>query len=252
MTQVQPPPYRWLAEFYDHLFENRRSFTRARRAVWGPLLPQVHAACDLACGTGDLALWFAERAIRTYAVDLSPEMCRITRRKAKAAALPVTVIEADTREFVLPAPVDLVTCEFDALNHVPRRTDLGRVLRRVKAALVAGGHFAFDVNHEICFRHTWTRTWFVDHPPVAAVMQGSYRSGSQRARIGIDWFVQRGRSWQRYQEEVEEVCWSRAELARELRAAGFAVVRRWDAAPFLRDGITRPGFRSFWLARKRS
>jgi hypothetical protein len=35
------------------------------------------------------------------------------------------------RSFRLPEPVDLVLCEFDALNHVPRKADLARVARAI-------------------------------------------------------------------------------------------------------------------------
>jgi hypothetical protein len=35
-----------------------------------------------------------------------------------------------------------------------------------------------------------------------------------------------------------------------LAKAGFAKVRAWDAAPFFADKFTRPGYRTFWLARR--
>jgi hypothetical protein len=54
-------------------------------AVLGRILPHVEAACDLACGTGTTALNLARKGIRTYAVDLSPLMCRAARKKAARA-----------------------------------------------------------------------------------------------------------------------------------------------------------------------
>ena len=35
-----------------------------------------------------------------------------------------------------------------------------------------------------------------------------------------------------------------------LQTAGFDKIRSWDAAPFFEDAFTRPGYRTFWLARK--
>jgi SAM-dependent methyltransferase len=247
---VPSDTYRWLAKYYDHLFEFRRPFAAARKVIIGPLLPNVESACDLACGTGTLAILLAKRGIRTFAVDLSPEMCRITREKARRAALPIRVLRADMRDFSLPEPVDLITSEFDALNHVPRKSDLRRVLTSVAAALQPGGHFVFDVNNRLSFERVWPNTWLIDKDPVAMVMHGGHKRGTDKAWSDVEWFVRSGRSWKRHHEHVEEVCWSAAEIRRELARAGFDRVRRWDAAPFFNDVFTRPGCRTFWRARK--
>jgi SAM-dependent methyltransferase len=242
--------YKWLAKYYDFLFEFRRPFDAARRRVIGPLLPDVRSACDLCCGTGTLAVKLAGQGIRMYAVDLSPEMCRIARAKASAAGVAVTVLRADMRIFELPEQVQLVTCEFDALNHVPAKRDLHRVLRSVARSLGPGGHFAFDVNNRRAFERVWSGTWFVDKDPVAMIMHGGHEPGTDRAWTDVEWFIRRGRTWTRHHEHVEEVCWSAAEIRNALTKAGFEKIRSWDAAPFFDDKFTRPGFRTFWLARR--
>jgi SAM-dependent methyltransferase len=145
-------PYRWLAEYYDKLFTFHLPwFEAARQRVLGKILPRLESACDLACGTGTTALALAAKGIKMFAVDLSPAMCRIARRKARRARLPLGVLRADMRSFRLPEPVDLVLCEFDALNHVPRKADLARVARAVARALRPGGYFYFDVNNHLAF-----------------------------------------------------------------------------------------------------
>jgi SAM-dependent methyltransferase len=242
--------YRWLAKYYDHLLEFRRPFEAARKVVIGPVLPRVRTACDLGCGTGTFAVLLAQTGIRVSAVDLSPEMCRITRQKAKSAGVPVRVIRADMRDFELPAPVDLITCEFDAINHVPDKRDLHRVLKCAARMLKPDGHFAFDVNNRLAFERVWSNTWFVDKDPIAMVMHGGHLPRSDRAWTDVEWFVRHGKTWTRHHEHVEEVCWSAAEIRSALKLAGFHKVRAWDAAPFFDDEFTRPGYRTFWLARK--
>jgi SAM-dependent methyltransferase len=248
---VPSDTYRWLARYYDHLFEFRRPFVEARETIVAPLLERVSSACDLCCGTGALALQFASQGIATCAVDLSAEMCRITRSKARAIRLPLKVIQADMRTFQLPQPVDLVTCEFDALNHVPRKSDLARVLKSVAAALNPGGHFVFDVNNRAGFELAWANTWFVDKDPVAVVMHSTHKPGTDRAACDVDWFIRQGRVYRRVREHIEEVCWTHAEMVEALQTAGFDRLKTWDAAPFFNDQLTRPGCRTFWRARKR-
>jgi SAM-dependent methyltransferase len=242
--------YRWLAKYYDLLFEFRRPFESARRRILEPLLPRVASACDLCCGTGALALQFAAAGVESFAVDLSAEMCRITRQKARNAGLEVRVIQEDMRRFRLPHPVDLVTCEFDALNHVPRKRDLPRVLRCAAAALRPGGHFVFDVNNRLAFERVWPLAWFLEKDPVAVVMHGGHKPGTDRAWSDVEWFIRKGRNWTRRHEHIEEVCWSAGEISDSLAAAGFDNIRSWDAAPFFNDRHTRPGYRTFWRARK--
>lgn len=242
--------YKYLALYYDHLFEFRRPFEKARKVMVGPVLPRVAAACDLCCGTGTWAVELASRGIRMHAVDLSPDMCRLTRRKAREAGVAVRVLQADMRLFRLPEQVDLITCEFDALNHLPRKQDLSRVLRAVAAALRPGGHFVFDVNNLLAFQRVWSGTWFIDKDPVAMVMHGGHEPGTDRAWTDTEWFIRRGTRWVRRHEHVEEVCWSSAEMRKALRDAGFEGIVARDAAPFFDDHFTRPGYRTFWRARR--
>jgi len=245
-----PEPYRWIAKYYDHLFEFRRPFDAAHDAIIHPLLNQVTSACDLCCGTGTTALNFANLGMAAYAVDLSPEMCRQARAKARKTGLPLKVIQADMRGFQLPHPVDLLTCEFDALNHVPRKQDLKRVLRSVFQALNPGGHFVFDVNNVRAFEQIWNRTWVVDKDPVMMIMRSSHKPGAHKATAEVDWFVRHGKAWKRHHERVDEVCWEPVEIRDALTQAGFERLRTWDAARFFRDELTRPGCRTFWRARK--
>ena len=245
-------PYRWLARYYDLLFTPQRSWgEKARRKLLAKILPNVSSACDLACGTGTAAVELAGQCVKVYAVDRSPAMCELARRKARRAGLPVRVIQADMRTFRLPEQVDLVTCEFDAINHVPTKAHLARVLESVARALRPGGYFYFDVNNLLSFEKGWQARWWTERPGVVLLMSGGYDRAREKAFADAEWFVRSGRSWRRFHEHIEEVCWSATEMRDALRTAGFSRVRAWDAAPFFpEDPHIRRGYRTFYLARK--
>src|ERR1017187_3370932 len=137
-----------LAEHFDRVFTGYRGFIdAAHRAIVEPILPK----------SASPATWRAARARRRSpwrpAVSertawVSPRACRAPpRRKARERKLPLRVIQADMRDFRLPEPVDLILSEYDAINHVPRHSDLRRVSSAVAGALNPGGWFFFDVNN---------------------------------------------------------------------------------------------------------
>ncbi|MEJ2007461.1 MAG: class I SAM-dependent methyltransferase [Acidobacteriota bacterium] len=243
-------PYKLLAIHYDQLFETlRKPMARARRQILGDILKRTEAACDLACGTGTTAMEFARRGIRMYAVDASPTMCRLARRKAREAG--VRVLHADMRSFRLPETVDLVTCEFDAINHVPRKGDLGRVAHSVARALRPGGYFFFDANNRLAFEKVWPGTWWHERPGVVLVMHGGYDRRQEKGWTIAEWFIRKGKCWRRTAERIEEVAWTSAEIRQSLRRAGFGAIRAWDEAPFVRaEWKIAPGYRTIYLARK--
>jgi SAM-dependent methyltransferase len=251
-SKVRIRPYRWLAQYYDELFSAHRvPIDTARGRVLGRILPHVGTACDLACGTGTTALALARKGIRMYAVDLSPLMCRLAREKAHRARLPVLVLRGDMRRFRLPEAVDLITCEYDALNHVPRKADLWRVAKAVARALRPGGYFFFDVNNSLGFERYWSGTIWFEKAGVVVAMRNGHNRPADRAWGDIEWFIQDGRYWRRHHERVEEVCWGASEIRRTLREAGFDQVRAWDSAPFFKNNpLIRPGCRTVYLAHK--
>ena len=245
-------PYGLLAKYYDQLFTFHLPwYEAARQRVLGGILLRLESACDLACGTGTTALALARKGIKMYGVDASPTMCRLAREKSRRLGLPLRVIGGDMRRFRLPEPVDLILCEFDALNHVERKSDLALVGRAVSRALRPGGYFYFDVNNRLAFETIWPGTWWVEKPGLALVMHGGYDHRRDRGWTNLEWFLRDGGCWRRRRERIEQVAWTEAEISGALRKAGCDRISAFDATPFFKgDRRIRPGCRTFYLARK--
>jgi SAM-dependent methyltransferase len=139
-------PYSHLATEYDATIgapffrETRDRFERLVRKYG----ISFRSAADIGCGTGLFARYLQRsRRIPVFAVDLSGSMLRMAARNCVGTE--VRLLRQDIRYLALPQPVDLITANFDTLNHLVRTGDLRQALLQIFANLNAGGHFIFDV-----------------------------------------------------------------------------------------------------------
>jgi SAM-dependent methyltransferase len=139
------PAYSRLARSYDAAL-GRENFAHTRRIFES--LVRCHrvafrTAADVGCGTGLFARYLAEGwGVPVFAVDRSREMLEVARGNCPSGG--VCLLQQDIRCLGLPYPVDLITANFDVVNHLPEVADLRRTFRRVGANLAPGGHFIFD------------------------------------------------------------------------------------------------------------
>ncbi|MGO8731446.1 MAG: class I SAM-dependent methyltransferase [Terriglobia bacterium] len=255
------PSYESIGQFYDELWECPRTWTAARRRLLELVLPQARQVCELGCGTGVTAIEFARRGLRVFARDLSREMCRITREKARAEGLDVRVSRADVRTFRLPVQVDLVTSEWGVINHLPHRADLARTFRAVARALRAGGYFYFDLHQRKVYEELWPQIHIAQGVIAGqgreffAAQRGGYDRSGDKGWTEITIFVHRaGRLWERHRERIEEIHWPHGEIVRDLGRAGLQLLRVFDFT----DVSSAPspkkvpgGLRTMYLARKK-
>jgi SAM-dependent methyltransferase len=103
-----------------------------------------NSAADLGCGTGLFARYLRRRwRVPVFAVDRSPQM--LLAAIANGSARDVCLLLQDIRGLHLPHRVDLITANFDTINHLLRQDDLECAFRRVFDNLRPGGYFIFDV-----------------------------------------------------------------------------------------------------------
>jgi SAM-dependent methyltransferase len=139
-------PYSRLASEYDATIgapffrETRDRFERLVRKYG----IDFRSAADVGCGTGLFARHLQRsRTIPVFAVDISAPMLRMAARNC--GGTDVRLLRQDMRYLTLPQPVDLITANFDTVNHLVKTGDLRQALRQVFANLSTGGHFIFDV-----------------------------------------------------------------------------------------------------------
>jgi SAM-dependent methyltransferase len=109
-------------------------FLEEARKAGGPVL-------ELMVGTGRVTLLLLEAGIRLTAVDSSPEMLVILRRKLAEHGLQAEVIQQDVTALDLPQRYALVILPFHSFAELLTVEDQRKALERIHARLADGGRF---------------------------------------------------------------------------------------------------------------
>jgi|ERR687892_784015 SAM-dependent methyltransferase len=139
-------PYSRLAPVYDSALgiSNFMGTRAAFEALVRRYGIRFHSAADIGCGTGLFACYLRRCwHVPVFGVDRSPEMLRIAIRRSRDSN--VCFLPQDIRCLHLPCQVDLITANFDTMNHLLTGLDLKLAFRRIWENLKPAGHFIFDL-----------------------------------------------------------------------------------------------------------
>jgi SAM-dependent methyltransferase len=185
------------------------------------------SAADLGCGTGLFARYLNRRwGIPVFGVDHSPQMLAVAAREGQGCG--VTLLQQDVRCLSLPFPVDLMTINFDTLNHIVRPGEVQALFRRIAGNLRPGGHLFFDaVTH--CFPWRGPLAFVRRFRGSGAEMVHQIRWDPLRRLVSIT-VIHRSRACSVPTVEVhQERSYTPRELGRWLLATGFVIRGVHDA-----------------------
>ena len=203
---------------------------------------------DVACGTGTLAIMMAQRGWDVRGIDISEGMIRQAVEKSKRSRLPVAFARQDMRSFTLSEQVGLITCMFDAINHLRSTRDVLRCFRAAHRALRPGGYFVFDVNNELCYRTVWRQTDVINEPDFTVILQNSYDAKRKGARSNVTMFIRDGEEFEKKTEVVLERYYPPEQLENLLGLSGFQVMESEDFN-FVHDPLVGK-IKTWWVVKK--
>jgi SAM-dependent methyltransferase len=139
-----PSPYDTIAELYDpwsrSVVEDVPFYVAEARKARGPVV-------ELGIGTGRIAIPIAHQVIHVIGIDSSREMLATCQRRAEDAGVAdrIELRLGDLRNPPIDEPVELVICPFRSYLHLADDGERMEAFEAVRAALVPGGRFVFDV-----------------------------------------------------------------------------------------------------------
>jgi SAM-dependent methyltransferase len=105
----------------------------------------LRSMVDIACGPGYHSKAFAARGIKTYALDLQPEMVEFARSLAPESD--IHYLASDMRDFTLPVPVDLALNSFDSIDCLETHEQIVDHFGAVARNLTASGLYVIELTH---------------------------------------------------------------------------------------------------------
>jgi SAM-dependent methyltransferase len=254
---VRDDPYRSFAKVYD---EWQRLYPKPFSLALGPRIRDTikrigsptPKLADLACGTGTFAWWWMRThpSWTVYGTDGSAAMIKAARGIRTGRTPAPRFLVQDLRELALPAPVGVLTCLFDSLNHITREADLLHVFQRAAANLLPSGLFLFDLVEEVSFPEVFTGASILEGPNLYVGIETEFAElrgiGFGQAHFSI--FRRRSRGWDRIEFAVRERRWRREETQKLLRRAGLELVEFEQIDPYTSDQFVVP--RTFWACQR--
>ena len=142
--------YRDVAENYDRYLEvmyttefdkheNFREFYLDLARKYGQ-----GGTVDIACGTGAVLLYLAERGIEIDGTDISEEMCRVAARKAEEKNLKLRIVPADMTKFHSGRKYSLAIIARSGFMHLPSQQLQIDALNNIREQLLPGGILTFN------------------------------------------------------------------------------------------------------------
>lgn len=137
--------YRDVAENYDRYLEvmlSEEGFQEFYYELAGKY--GSGGVIDIACGTGAVLLYLAERGIDADGTDLSEEMCWVAAEKAEKLGLKLNIYPADMTEFCSGRKYSLAIIARSGFLHLPTSALQQKALLNIRNQLEDGGILTFN------------------------------------------------------------------------------------------------------------
>ena len=226
--------YKEFSYFYDYFNYNADYDTLFSKVRELAVSRGVHSgiACDLGCGTGELAFRLDKAGYDVIAVDNSDEMLDVLfDKRDEIEAYGVQILKQDITELDMFGTVDLFTCTFDTVNHLSGMEAVQKLFDRVSLFMYPDGVFIFDMNTEYKHINILANEKFdFIEDEADCHWQNTLLKEENKTKISINIFDKQ--SGEEYSEEFYECYYTLDSIKTMLEKAGLEIVVLIDGEDF--------------------
>ena len=187
------------------------------------------SVCELACGTGNITSIMERRGYKMCGVDISADMIEEARRKLRRTEL----ICQNMASFVPDKKYDAFLCMIDGINYVIAPKSVFEVFSNVRKSLNDDGIFIFDVSSRYKLKNIiGDETFIHSERDIFYSWQNRYIERYNISDMYLNFFVEQGDMYERFEERHLQRAYSERELRALLKEAGFSNIRVYDELSF--------------------
>ena len=194
--------------------------------------------CDLACGTGNVTIPLARRGYDMTAVDISPEMLDIARRKSEG--LDILYLNQNITNLDLYGTMGAFLCMIDGINYILPPKSLLKMFTRIKTYFMdPDALFIFDISTRYKLKHVIGENTFVHSDKnVFYIWQNRYIQDKNISDMLLTFFVHSKNNYKRYEERHLQHAYSVSELKTLLKKSGFTHIDTYRPMTFEKPSKT--------------
>lgn len=198
---------------------------------------------DLCCGTGTALELFSSAGLSMAGLDGSARMLAVAAAKVRGRK--ITLFHKKLPRFKLVTTgtsglrcqFDFITSFYDSLNYLHSQASLKLAFDFVHRHLHDNGWFIFDMNTLMGLRTIWDGQVYADaRKDLAWIWRNDFDPKTDSATCRTTFFVRRGKTWERFDEDHVERAFPNSIIRRLLKEAGFVVKGFYECFTFRSAG----------------
>lgn len=248
---------RYLSEVYDKLNSDvsEKEFAQFCEDCFSKFASvEVKHVCEIACGTGSVAIELEKRGYKVTASDLSEQMLAIADNKAfDNGCRNVIFTKQDMRSFTASNKAGAVICFLDSVNCLLKPKDVKSCFESAYNILVDGGVFIFDINSKYKFENVYAdNAYILEDEGVLCAWQNFYDEDKKICDFYLSFFMENEDGlYERHEETNSERMYTVKNITSYLNSAGFDEVKTFSDFVF-NTADENKDERIFFVAKRKS
>ena len=188
---------------------------------------EVKHVCEIACGTGSVAIELEKKGFKVTASDLSEDMLAIADSKAfEEGCKNVIFTKQDMRDFTASNKAGAVICFLDSVNCLLKPKDVKSCFESAYNILVDGGIFVFDINSKYKFEKVYgDNAYILEDEGILCAWQNFYDEEKKICDFYLSFFIENEDGmYERQEENRRERMYTVKNIETYLKQAGFSCV----------------------------